>query len=286
MTTPPDLFDADLLARRRARAARLGGADFLHAAVAGEIAERLTEVNRRFLRPAVVGPRAALWAGILADEAGLPPARLVADAAVLDLEEAAHDLVVHGLALHWANDPVGQLVQARRALAPDGLLLAALFGGETLFELRSAMAEAEVATLGGLSPRVAPMGEIRELGGLLQRAGFALPVADSRRFDVSYPDAIALMRDLRAMGETNVMRERLRRPLRREMLARAAALYAERFGLPDGRVRASFDVIFLTGWAPAPDQPKPLRPGSARSRLAEALGTEERSAGEPAGGRR
>jgi SAM-dependent methyltransferase len=283
MTTPPDLFDADLLARRRVRAARLGGADFLHAAVAGEIAERLSEVNKRFQRPAVIGPQAALWAGILAAEAGLPPARLVPDAAVLDLEEGAHDLVVHALALHWSNDPVGQLVQARRALAPDGLLLAALFGGETLFELRAALAEAEIATLGGLSPRVAPMGEIRELGGLLQRAGLALPVADSRRFDVSYRDALALMRDLRAMGETNVMRDRLRRPLRRAMLARAAALYAERFGTPDGRVRASFDVIFLTGWAPAPEQPKPLRPGSARHRLAEAFGTEERSAGEPAG---
>jgi SAM-dependent methyltransferase len=286
MTTPPDLFDADLLARRRARAARLGGADFLHAAVAGEIAERLTEVNRSFQRPAVIGPRAALWAEILAAEAGLPPARRVADGAVLDLEAGAHDLVVHGLALHWANDPVGQLVQARHALAPDGLFLAALFGGETLFELRAAFAEAEVATLGGLSPRVAPMGEIRELGGLLQRAGFALPVADSRRFDVSYADAVALMRDLRAMGETNVMRDRLRRPLRRELLAQAAALYAERFSAPDGRVRASFDVIFLTGWAPASEQPKPLRPGSAAARLADALGTVERSAGEPAGGRR
>ncbi len=286
MTTPPDLFDADLLARRRARAAQLGGADFLHIAVAGEIAERLTEVNRSFRRPAIIGPRAALWAEILSSEAGLAPATLVPDAAVLALEEAAHDLVVHALALHWANDPVGQLVQARRALMPDGLLLAALFGGETLFELRAVLAEAEVAMLGGLSPRVAPMGEIRDLGGLLQRAGFALPVADSRRFEVSYPDPLALMRDLRAMGETNVMHERLRRPLRREMLARAAALYADRFGLPDGRVRASFDVIFLTGWAPSPDQPQPLRPGSARSRLADALGSVEQSAGEPAGTRR
>ena len=137
---------------------------------------------------------------------------------------------MHALALHWANDPVGQLVQARRALRPDGLLLAALFGGETLVELRAALAEAEIATLGGLSPRVAPMGEIRDLGGLLQRAGFALPVADSRRFDVSYPSPLALMRDLRAMGETNVMRDRLRRPLRRDMLARACAAYADRFG--------------------------------------------------------
>ncbi len=140
--------------------------------------------------------------------------RTVADADVLPLAAETHDLVVHALALHWANDPVGQLVQARRALRPDGLFLAALFGGETLDELRAALAEAEVEALGGLSPRVAPMGEIRDLGGLLQRAGFALPVADSRSFDVSYPTPVHLMRDLRAMGETNVMRDRLRRPMR------------------------------------------------------------------------
>ncbi len=276
----PALFDTDLLARRRLRAARLGGADFLQAAVAGEIAERLTEINRTFRAPAIVGPRTALWAEVL----GLAgTAKQVADGEVLALDEAAHDLVVHGLALHWANDPVGQLVQARRALRPDGLLIAALFGGETLHELRTALAEAEVEALGGLSPRVAPMGEIRDLGALLQRAGFALPVADSRRFEVSYATPLALMRDLRAMGETNVMRDRLRRPLRREMLARACAIYAERFGTGDGRVAASFDVIFLTGWAPAPDQPQPLRPGSAKARLADALGVPERSAGERAG---
>ena len=266
MTSPPALFDADLLARRRERAARLGFADFLHAAVAGEVRERLAEVNRPFTAPAVVGPQAALWAEAL----GLP-ARAVPDDEVLALDEGAHDLVVHGLALHWANDPVGQLVQARRALRPDGLMIAALFGGETLAGLRAALAEAEVATLGGLSPRVAPMAELRDLGGLLQRAGFALPVADSQSFDVSYPSALALMRDLRAMGETNVMRDRLRRPMRREMLARAAALYAERFGDGKGRVLARFEVIFLTGWAPAPGQPQPLRPGWAKARLADAL---------------
>ena len=205
--TPPALFDADLLALRRARAARLGPADFLQEAVAAEVAERLTEVNRSFRAPAIIGPRAGLWAAAL----GLPDARRVPDADILDLEPAAHDLVVHALALHWANDPVGQLVQARRALRPDGLFLAALFGGETLTELRAALAEAEIETLGGLSPRVAPMGEIRDLGGLLQRAGFALPVADSRRYEVSYPSALALMHDLRAMGETNVQHDRLRR---------------------------------------------------------------------------
>jgi SAM-dependent methyltransferase len=280
MPSSPALFDADLLARRRGRAGLEGFAGFLHQAAAREVTERLREVNRRFREAAVIGPRAGLWVEALAAEG--VAARPVDDAEVLGLEAGAHYLVVHALALHWANDPVGQLVQARRALRPDGLFLAALYGGETLAELRAALAEAEIATLGGLSPRVAPMGEIRALGGLLQRAGFAMPVADSLRFEVSYPDMLALMRDLRAMGETNVMHERLRRPMRREMLARAGALYAERFALPDGRVRATFEVIFLTGWAPGPGQPKPLRPGSAVARLADALGVPERSAGEKA----
>jgi hypothetical protein len=281
MPSSPALFDADLLARRRERAGVEGFAEFLHEAAVREVTERLREVNRRFREAAVIGPRAGPWVDALAAEG--VTARAVEDTEVLALREGAHDLVVHALALHWANDPVGQLVQARRALLPDGLFVAALLGGETLAELRAALAEAEIATLGGLSPRVAPMGEIRDLGGLLQRAGFAMPVADSLRLEVSYPDMLALMRDLRAMGETNVMHERLRRPMRREMLARAGALYSERFALPDGRVRATFEMIFLTGWAPGPGQPKPLRPGSAVARLADALGVPERSAGEKPG---
>ncbi|MBB5223583.1 SAM-dependent methyltransferase [Amaricoccus macauensis] len=276
MPTPPALFDADLLALRRARAARIGGADFLQEAVADEIGERLQEVNRSFLAPAIVGPKAGLWA----ERLGLAGATLVADSERLDLAPGAHDLVVHALALHWANDPVGQLVQCRRALRPDGLLLAALFGGETLSELRQALAAAETATLGGLSPRVAPMGEIRDLGGLLQRVGFAMPVADSRRFDVSYGSAVALMRDLRAMGETNVMRERLRRPMPRAMLARTEEAYALAAPLPGGRIAATFEVIVLTGWAPAPGQPQPLRPGSATTRLEAALREAEDPSGE------
>lgn len=277
MSMPPVLFDADLLARRRARAARgAQSADFLREAAAAEIAERLSEVNRTFSAAAVVGPKGDLWANAL----GLTGATLARDAEVLDLGEAAHDLVVHALALHWANDPVGQLAQARRALRADGLFIGALFGGETLWELRQALAEAEADTVGGLSPRVAPMGEIRDLGGLLQRAGFALPVADAARFSVSYLSALHLMRDLRAMGETNVLVDRLRRPTRREVIGRAAAIYAERFAEPDGRVRATFEIVFLTGWAPDAGQQKPLRPGSAASRLADALGTVEKSAGE------
>jgi SAM-dependent methyltransferase len=218
MTMPPDLFDPELLARRRARAER-APADFLRAAVAAEVSERLKEVNRTFRAPALIGPRPDVWTAALAP---LPAPHCVPDAAILDLAEGAHDLVIHALAMHWSNDPVGQLVQARRALAPDGLMIATLFGGRTLSELRIALSEAEVAETGGLSPRVAPMGEIRDLGALLQRAGFALPVADSLPFDVRYPDALALMRDLRAMGETNVLRDRLRRPMPRRLLARAA----------------------------------------------------------------
>ncbi len=280
MQAPPELFDRDLLDARRARSAPYGAADFLHAAAADEISERLREVNRTFRAPALISPRPEVWRASLT-ATGIAPT-MVADAETLPLEPASHDLVVHALALHWSNDPVGHLVQSRRALRPDGLFLGALFGGETLSELRAALAEAETELSGGLSPRVAPMGEIRALGALLQRAGFALPVADSARFDVLYTDAFALMRDLRAMGETNVMRDRLRRPPPRRLFDRAAEVYARRFGRPDGRVPATFEVIFLTGWAPAPDQPRPLRPGSASTRLADALGVAERSAGERA----
>jgi SAM-dependent methyltransferase len=282
VTSPPELFDADALALRRARALAQGPADFLQAAAAAEVAERLQEVNRPFHAPAVVGPRAELWAERLA-AAGLPRARVAADAPALDLAPEAHDLVVHALALHWANDPVGQLVQCRRALRPDGMLIAVLFGAGTLAELRAALAEGEVAETGGLSPRVAPMGEVRDLGDLLPRAGLALPVADALRIETRYPDALALMRDLRAMGETNVLAGRLRRPTRRAVFARAAAAYAARFAGPDGRVRATFELVALTGWAPAEGQQKPLRPGSAKMRLADALGVREQGAGEPPG---
>ncbi len=162
-------------------------------------------------------------------------------------------------------------------------MLAALFGGQTLNELRTSLAEAEVECEGGLSPRVAPMAEIRDLGGLLQRAGFAMPVADSERLVVTYATPMHLMRELRAMGETNILTARRRQPMRRATLMRACAIYAEHFGAPDGRVRATFEIVFLTGWAPGPDQPKALRPGSATARLADALGAEEISAGEKAG---
>jgi SAM-dependent methyltransferase len=213
---------------------------------------------------------AAAGAGVLAGE-------------TLPLQEGAFDLVVSTLLLHFANDPVGQLIQMRRALKPNGLMLAALFGGQTLNELRASLAEAEVECESGLSPRVAPMAEIRDLGGLLQRAGFAMPVADSERLVVTYATPLHLMRELRAMGETNILTARRRQPMRRATLMRACEIYAEHFGTPDGRVRATFEIVFLTGWAPGPDQPKALRPGSATVCLADALGSEEISAGEKAG---
>jgi SAM-dependent methyltransferase len=262
--TPPILTDRSRLQRQRHRAMAAGLADFLHRAARDEVEERLGMVNRQFTAAAVVTPFPHLWDGF--------GAATVPDDPVLALVPGAHDLVIHALGLHWADDPVGQIVQCARALAPDGMFLGLTFGGQTLVELRQALAEAEVAETGGLSPRVLPMGEIRDLGALLQRAGLALPVADSVNLTATYADALALMRDLRAMGETNAMVQRLRRPTRRGVIARAAMLYADAHGLPDGRIPATFEIVALTGWAPGPGQPQPLRPGSAQVRLADALG--------------
>ncbi len=234
-------------------------------------------IKRTFTAPAVVTGAPAFWRD------AMPEARVVPDTEILDLAEGAHDLVVHALALHWADDPVGQLVQARRALAPDGLLIALTLGGQTLTELRQSLATAEASLRDGLSPRVVPMGEIRDLGALLQRAGFALPVADGFTRRVSYATPFHLMRDLRAMGETNALADRDRRFTPRAVLTEAARLYADTFAGADGRVPATFDVICLTGWAPAADQPQPLRPGSATARLADALGAEERPLPDKAG---
>lgn len=268
MQDAPLLFDRPALRLRRARAAR-DPALFIQEAVADEVQEELIEVNRTFTAPAVVTGWPTVWAN------RLPDATVVADDETLALEVGAHDLVIHHFALHWANDPVGQLVQARRALRPDGLLIATLFGGQTLQELRSALAEAKSRIQGGLSPRVAPMGEIRDLGGLLQRAGFAMPVADGGAFNVSYTSALHLMRDLRGMGETNVMTARQRRATRADVLRLAAQIYHDSFADSDGRIPATFEVVTLTGWAPDDSQPKPLRPGSATHRLADVLGTDE-----------
>ncbi len=264
MQTPPPLTDRQALTRYRARAERT--ALFLHDEVFLEAQERLAEVNRAFTDVAVVTPFLDLWP---------MTARKVADDEVLDLQPGGHDLVIHALALHWANDPVGQLVQCRRALRADGLFLGFLFGGQTLSELRACLAQAEAEVTGGLSPRVLPMGEIRDLGALLQRAGFALPVADSFTKTVTYGDFGSLLRDLRLMGEGNALTARLRRPTRRAVFGRAAELYAQHHALPDGRLTATFEIIGLTGWAPHESQQKPLRPGSAAQRLADALSVPE-----------
>lgn len=283
---PPRLFDRALLAERRRR---LGlprpGALFLHEAAVESVEDRLALVPRRFERAGLVWPGADLWAARLGANPAIGALEVapLAEAEALPFEAGSLDLGVVGLGLHWADDPVGLLVQMRRALRPDGLLLATGFGGETLAELRAALAEAEVAETGGLSPRIAPMGELRAMGALLQRAGFAMPVADADRIEATYADALALMRELRAMGEANPMRGRRRAFLRRAVLARAVALYAAGFPAPGGRVRATFEIVTLTGWAPGPGQPVARRPGSAVARLSEALGVPERPAGEKAG---
>lgn len=267
--TPPETFDRRALAAFRDRADPDSTAMFLHHLAIDEIKDRLSEVNRTFKSVAIVTGMPALWAR------AFPGATVVADDDILTLSPGAHDLVLHAMALHWANDPVGQVVQCRHALVPDGLFLAALPGGQTLHELRAALSTAEVELRGGLSPRVIPTGDIRDLGAVLQRAGLNMPVADGFTTTVEYNDPLALLRDLRAMGESNAMTQRDRRIPPRALFTRMADIYRQAFGAPDNRIRASFELIFLTGWAHDPSQPRPLRPGSAQARLADALGTDE-----------
>jgi SAM-dependent methyltransferase len=292
MSTAPQLFDRALLARRRRRAAALGPVTFLVDRVAPELSDRLSAVLRRFELAVDLGTptdavrRALRPCGSVATIVaagrcpGEPGLAVVADEEMLPFRDASLDLVVSALALQFVNDLPGTLIQIRRALKPDGLFLAALLGGETLSELRRAFAEAEVEIEGGISPRVAPFADIRDLGGLLQRAGFALPVTDVDRLTVRYDTVFALMDELRRMGATNALLERRRTPLRRATLMRMARIYQERFADPDGRLRATFEIVWLSGWAPHESQQKALRPGSARARLADALGTAEIPAGE------
>ncbi|HVZ52497.1 MAG TPA: methyltransferase domain-containing protein [Pseudolabrys sp.] len=295
MSANPAIFDRHLLRRRQTRARALGPATFLLDRVASELGERLSAVLRTFDIALDLGTPTDAVRRVLAASgkvttiiAAEPAAgqvghefpRVAADEEALPFAEASLDLVVSALALQFVNDLPGTLVQIRRALRPDGLLLAALLGGETLTELRQAFAEAESEIEGGLSPRVAPFADLRDLGALMQRAGFALPVIDSDRLTVRYDSPFALMHDLRAMGATNILSERRRKPLRRATLFRMAEIYAQRFADADGRLRATFDVAWLSGWAPHESQQKPLKPGSATQRLADALGTREHSAGE------
>ncbi|NOX39794.1 MAG: SAM-dependent methyltransferase [Alphaproteobacteria bacterium] len=269
-----DLFDICALAKNRARARRMQEpALFLHELVAEQISERLNEVNRTFTNPAIVSAFPEIW------QKYLPDAKIIAEDEVLALQPDCHDLIVHALSLHCSNDPLGQMIQCRRALKPDGLFLAATFGGQSLFELRASLAEAESQLAGGLRPRVAPMAELREIGGLLMRADLALPVADSDSLSVTYQDLTALMRDLRAMGEVNAMTARAKKFTSRRLFARAAEIYQQNFAAADDRINATFEVIYLTGWSPSDTQPKPLRPGSATMKLADALNTVEVPAG-------
>jgi SAM-dependent methyltransferase len=294
MSSGPKIFDRQLLRARQARALALGPATFLLDRVASELGERLSAILRRFEVAVDLGTptdavRRVLAAsgkvGTIIDAAYEPDRdspflRVAADEETLPFADGSLDLVVSALALQFVNDLPGTLIQIRRALKPDGLLLAALIGGESLTELREAIAAAESEIEGGMSPHVAPFADVRELGALLQRAGFALPVIDSDRLTVRYDSIFALARDLRQMGATNVLRERRREPLRRATVERMAEIYAERFFDPDGRLRASFEIIWLSGWAPHESQQKPLKPGSAARRLSDALNTREISAGE------
>jgi SAM-dependent methyltransferase len=264
MQTPPLLTDRRALMRNRARATD----PFLQSDAVTEVQERLIEVNRPFTSTAIITGFPEIW------QQAMPDAHIIPDDDTLNLLENTHDLIIHALCLHWAHDPVGQLIQCRRALKPDGLFLALTFGGQTLNELRTSLAAAETEITGGLSPRILPMGEIRDLGALLQRAGFALPVADAYARTITYRDMIHLMHDLRAMGETNALAQRLRHPTRRAIFAKATQIYADTYR-QDARIPATFETICLTGWAPADSQPKPLRPGSAAQRLADALNTAE-----------
>jgi SAM-dependent methyltransferase len=278
----PVIFDRRLLRARRARAAALGPVTFLLDRVAVDFAERLSAVLRKFDIAVDLGTPTDALRRAIADQIGTV-APIVADEEALPFRDASLDLVVSALALQFVNDLPGTLIQVRRALRPDGLFLAALIGGESLTELRVAFAEAEAEIEGGVSPRVAPFADLRDLGALLQRAGFALPVTDVDRVTVRYASPLELLHDLRRMGAGNVLTARRRTPLRRSTLRRMLEIYAERFADPDGRIRATFEIVWLSGWVPHESQQQPLKPGSARTRLADALRTQEIPAGDKAG---
>ena len=297
MSAEHTIFDRDLLTAHRDRfAAGAEQHDFLLRHVAEDLAQRVTLVRRSF----PVGVNLGAYHGAVSRRlrelgtidmlidlersprllARCDGPQVLGDEEWLPFAPASLDLVVSGLALQFVNDLPGTLIQIRRALKPDGLMLAALLGGRTLHELREAFTQAETEVEGGASPHIAPFADIRDLGGLLQRAEFALPVADTDTLTVAYDTAFDLMRDLRSMGAANVLHERRRAPLRRATVQRAVEIYADRHGAANGRIPATFDVITLTGWAPHDSQQKALRPGSATARLADALGAMEQHAGE------
>lgn len=292
MSAPGLVFDRTLGRRRLRRALAAGYPDFLLTRAVEDLGERLTTVLRQFelaldiatplplVAPALAG-KATQIVRMAEAEGGI--ADIVGDCEALPFATGRADLAVSLLALHGVNDLPGALVQIRRALRADGLFVGCLLGGRTLQELRQVLLQAEAETSGGASPRVAPFADLRDMGSLLQRAGFALPVVDSELVTVRYPDILGLLRDLRAMGWTNALAQRSRTGLRRSTLMRAATLYAEQFADEDGRLRASFEIVWLSGWVPHESQQKPLRPGSAKARLADALGVPEIGTGEKPG---
>lgn len=300
MTGAPAIFDSALIRHRRDRYAATASAhDFLLRRVADDFSERLAIVRRTFAVAVNAGAYHGVLSRALRQAANIQSIidvessqtllahcdgpRVAADAETLPLTPDSVDLIVSGLSWQLVNDIPGVLAQARRALKPDGLLLVALLGGETLKELREAWLLAETEVSGGASPRVAPFADIRDLGGLLQRVGFALPVADCDVFRVTYEAPLALMKDIQAMAASNMLSERRRVPVTRGLLLRAAEIYSERFALSDGRIPATFEIITLTAWVPHESQQKPLQPGSAKARLADALGVREVSAGDSVG---
>lgn len=303
MSDPMNVFDRRAVRRHRDRAAaRLGEHDFLLREVGERLLDRLADVRRTFPRALDLGCHDGTVARLLDGRGGIemlvhcdlspamaaaaPTPAVAADEEFLPFADRTFDLVISLLSLHWVNDLPGALTQVRRALKPDGLFLAAMLGGETLKELRHVLAEAELAGEGGVSPRVSPFADVRDAGNLLQRTGFALPVVDTEVVPVLYGSPMTLFADLRGMGESNAVRERRRTLSRRATLLDAAARYVQRFAEPDGAVPASFQVLYLTAWAPDASQPQPLRPGSARTRLADALETVEPPAGTGATPRR
>ncbi|HEY7611069.1 MAG TPA: methyltransferase domain-containing protein [Alphaproteobacteria bacterium] len=305
MAEDPTIFDRRAVRAHRDRAAQNLAegteAEFLHREIGDRLLERLDDVKRSFPAVLDLGCRDGFLARALARRQGVERvfqadvspafarlarvsnrffATVVADEEALPFAPASFDLVVSNLALHWVNDLPGTLIQLRRALKPDGLLMAAMFGGDTLVELRQALLQAELAEEGGASPRVSPHADVRDAGALLQRAGFAMPVVDRDRIQVTYEHVFSLMADLRLMGETNALRERRRGFTRRATMLTAAEEYLRRYADNSGRLIANFDIVYLTAWAPGPGQPQPLKPGSAAHRLAEALRTEEHDAGD------
>ncbi len=294
-----NVFNRRVVRMHRDRAAtQFAEHDFLFREIAERLLERLNDVTRRFPRALDIGGRTGLVSELIGARGDVeylvccelsermvqqavhtnPAAShawAVADEETLPFAAQSFDLVTSNLSLHWVNDLPGALSQIRAALRPDGLLIASMLGGETLRELRSALSEAEIAVEGGLSPRISPFADIRDVGALLQRAGFALPVVDMETITVSYGDPMKLLADLRGMGETNAVIERRLSTMRRETLMRAMQIYQDKYADAEGRMPATFQILYLSGWAPAPGQQQPMKPGTADRSFSEIFGNDE-----------